>query len=107
MSLDFLALNKKDFQQIEKIVDKSVGKTEKRIKQETGTLRVDLAKKIDGAVETLAIITKRGFDGVSKDLTEIKQNQALHDFKMSEMVSKPEFFILKERVSRLEAKSRG
>ena len=91
-----------------KAIDEKIGASEKRL---TGVIdskitasEQRLTQVIDTKIEALATITKRGFDSVTKDIAEIKQEQRTHDFKMSETVTRAEHFQLKERVKKTELK---
>lgn len=68
--------------------------------------RFDLVeKKIEDEIGNLAAMTKRQFDAQSEELKVIRQEQLVHDFKMTEMVHKADYFKLEERVNRLERKT--
>jgi len=91
-----LALDKKDFQQIKQIV----GESEKR-----------LTNKIETAVDSLAVITKRGFDAVDKRFERLEKGQqqirkdiSNLEFIATEMVRRDEFIELKNRITKIEAK---
>lgn len=92
-----MPLNKDDLKQIEKIVDKRVGLSEKNI---TGKLE----KKIEDEVGGLAAMTKHGFDAVDDRFDQVKKQMLVHDFKMTEMVHKSDHSVLKERVTNIEFK---
>ena len=52
----------------------------------------------------MAIIVNKGFEEQSKELKEIRKDLAIHDFKMTEMVHRADFYKLEERVFKIERK---
>lgn len=114
-----MPLDKNDLKQIRAvvhdevttIVDKKITASEQRltkvIDEKIGATEARLTNTIDEKIESLAVITKHGFDNVTKDITDIKadvvkikQEQRAHDFKVSETVTRSEHFQLQERVKK-------
>lgn len=68
-------------------------------------------KKIEDEISGLAAMTKREFDKVyektdktQKQVESLRKEHLIHDFKMTEMVHKADYFKLEERVEILEKK---
>lgn len=93
-----MPLTQNDLKQIEKIVDKRVTLSEKTITEKLG-------KKIENEIEGLAVMTKHGFDAVDKRFDRVERQISVHDFRMTEMVHKADYYKLEERVGRLEQKT--
>lgn len=84
-----MALTKNDFKGIKKVVEDVV----------------------DEKIDKLAIMVKKGFDGqdkkinyLTKEVKEMRKDLIVHDFKMTELVHKADFYKLEERVFRIERK---
>ncbi len=93
-----MALDKNDFKQIEKIIDKRITQSEqkfdRKIEDEVGGLARMAAKEF-------ARINKR-LDKNDSDHEMFKKDFIDIRFRMSELVHKDEFFLLAERVEKLE-----
>ncbi|MDO8513832.1 MAG: hypothetical protein Q7S37_04995 [bacterium] len=66
---------------------------------------------VEREVGNLAVMTAKEFGRVHKKLEEhdgqfelLKRSQVAHDFKMTEMVHKADYYILEERVKNIETK---
>lgn len=59
---------------------------------------------VEKGVESLAVMVKRGFDEQTERTSQLKKQMLVHDFKMTEMVHKADYFKLEERVEVLEKK---
>lgn len=59
---------------------------------------------VEEKIEKLAVMVNKGFEEQSKELKEIRKDLAIHDFKMTEMVHRADFYKLEERVFRIEKK---
>ena len=77
-----MALTKNDLKEIKKVVEDAV------------------EEKID----KLAVMVNKGFEEQSKELKGIRKELAIHDFKMTEMVHKADYYKLEERVFKIERK---
>jgi len=100
-----MTLTKDDIKQIRTVVREEVGGLEKRTEDKFGNLEKGVGKKIDDAVDTLAAITKRGFDENTKQHTQIRKDISNLEFIATEMVRRDEFLELKARLVKLEAKA--
>ncbi|MBU2595673.1 hypothetical protein KJ713_02500 [Patescibacteria group bacterium] len=114
-----MALTKNDLNQIRTVVKEEVGEkvggVEKKVdglNQKIDSVEKRLTKKIDQKIDGLALITKKGFDGqdekinyLTKEVKEMRKDLVVHDFKMTEMVHKADYYKLEERVSYLERKT--
>lgn len=110
-----MALAKNDLKEIRQVVKEEVGTVETNLKKEVKTVETNLAdkfdKKIESGIERLTIMTKKGFDGqdkkinhLTKEVKEMHKDLIVHDFKMTELVHKADFYKLEERVFRIERK---
>ena len=74
--------------------------------------RFDLAgKKIEDEIGGLAAMTAREFgkvhqkaDKTLKQVENLRKEHLIHDFKMTEMVHKADYYQLEERVGKIEVK---
>ncbi len=110
-----MPLTKNDLKEIRKVVQEEVGTVEINLKKEVKTVETNLTdrfdKKIESEIDKLAIMVKKGFDGqdkkinhLTKEVKEMRKDLVVHDFKMTELVHKADFYKLEERVFRIERK---
>lgn len=90
---------------LEKLLDKRFSSSENRIGRK-------IKEEVNKGVEFLAGMTKNEFDRVydefnqvHKEIAGVKVGIADHDFKMTELVPKVQYFYLEQRVCRLEEKA--
>lgn len=113
-----MLLTKDDLKQIRVVVKEEINGSEKRIDGKFDNFGKRLSEKIDSAVDTLAIITKRGFDENTKEHAKfIKNNEESHivllkgqqqirkdisnlEFIATEMVRRDEFLEVKARLAK-------
>ena len=103
-----MPLNQTDLGQIRGVVREEVNK---RVSRSEKILKDYVGGKVDEGVNNLAVMTKNEFDLVHKKLTDhdkqfefLKKAQLTHDFNESEMVIKPDYYRLEERVEKIEHK---
>lgn len=96
-----MPLDKNDLKQIEKILDKRFDRVDKKLNY--------LDHKIEDEVGSLALMTVKEFARINKRLDKNDSDHEMFKkdfidirFRMSELVHKDEFFLLAERVERLE-----
>jgi len=87
-----MSLTKKDLQQISKIINFAVDKSSRFAVEEF----YNISKRFDQV--------DKKFDKVDERLKSLEKNQIMHDFKMTELVHKADYFKLEERVRKLELK---
>ena len=114
-----MVLTKTDLKQITEVVKgvvaKEINGSEKRIIKKTEEIVYEIVNTevrevvdtevreiISAEVSSLAAMTSRGFQNMQVSLDEINKKLALHDFKLTEVVNKAEYFMLEERVKRIE-----
>ena len=111
MTIENLAESmQKGFAESDKKIENLAQLMEKRFKGVDKRFE-SVEKKIEDEVGGLAAMTKREFDKVyggielnQKQIESLRKEHLAHDFKMTEMVHKADYFKLEERIIILEKK---